>query len=97
MSDYKEPAILTEIKNLSGNSPKLMGFDYFNVIYCTSVALILAMALVYFTVEDPMIKNMVLGQGFLSLGLILSVLFYKSRLDKDNVASTSEKKIKKQK
>lgn len=57
-----------------------MGYDYFHVIYATAGALILAMAFVYWTVDDQTIKKMVLGQGFLSLGLILSVIFFRSRL-----------------
>ena len=74
------PGILREIENLKGNSPKLMGYDYFNVIYATACALIVAMIWVYLVVDDAAVKKMVLGQGLLSLGLILSVFFFKSRL-----------------
>lgn len=65
-----------------------MGYDYFHVIYATASALILAMAFVYWTVDDQTVKNMVLTQGFLSLGLILSVIFFRSRL----VPATETKK-----
>ena len=71
---------MKEIENLKGNNPKFMGYDYFKVIYATAVALIFAMIFVYFTVDDETIKKMVLGQGLLSLGLILSVTYFRSKL-----------------
>lgn len=88
------PALFTELENLKGNSPKLMGYDYFNVIYTTAVALILAMIWVYLIVEDQTVKNMVLGQGLLSCGLILSVIFFRSKLNSPSSTSgeVSQKK-----
>lgn len=88
------PALFTELENLKGNSPKLMGYDYFHVIYTTAVALILAMIWVYLIVEDQTVKNMVLGQGLLSCGLILSVIFFRSKLDSPSSTSSevSQKK-----
>ena len=77
----KTPALITELKNLQGDNPKLLGYDYFHVIYATATALCLSMAWVYYTVNDTVIKNMVLTQGVLSLGLILSAVFYRSRVD----------------
>jgi hypothetical protein len=83
MSQDNTPALLREIQGLKGNSPKLMGYDYFHCIYGCAIALVFAMLSVYLVVEDPMIQKMVLGQGFLSLGLIASVYFFRSRLPKD--------------
>ncbi len=59
--DQKQPALVAEIMNLKGNNPKLMGYDYFHVIYATAVALILSMIFVYFAVDDPTLKKMVMG------------------------------------
>lgn len=71
-----------------------MGYDYFKVIYATAFALMLSMIWVYFTVDDPMLKKMVMGQGLLSLGLILSVLFYRSRTQQAQPVEESESEQK---
>ena len=70
------------LEDLKGDRPKLLGFDYYNVIYCTAVFLMLSMVFVYFSVEDPKLKRMVLVQGSLSLGLMFSLMYYQHRVAK---------------
>ena len=36
------------LEDLRGDRPKLLGFDYYNVIYCTATLLAVSMAFVYF-------------------------------------------------
>ena len=64
------------LEDLKGDRPKLLGFDYYNVIYMTSFCLCICMVFVYFTIDDPKLKKMVLVQGALSLGLMFSLMFY---------------------
>ena len=64
------------IEGLQGDRPKLFGLDYYNVIYCTAFALCCSMVFVYFAIDDPKLKKMVLAQGCLSLGLMLSLMYY---------------------
>ena len=49
------------IKGLEGDRPKLFGLDYYNIIYTTAVALCCSMVFVYFQVDDPKLKKMVLA------------------------------------
>ena len=48
------------LEDLKGDRPKLMGFDYYNVIYVTAFLLSISMVFVYFTIDDPKLKKMVL-------------------------------------
>ena len=89
MTEENTPALIAEIKNLQGDKPKLLGYDYFHVIYATATALCLSMAWVHYTVHDAVIKNMVLVQGLLSLGLIGSAVFYRWRVDSQQKTTTS--------
>ena len=70
------------LEELQGDNPKIMGFDYYGVIYCATALLALAMGMVYFTAEDDAVKNMVLVHGALSIGLMLAVMWYRSKLHK---------------
>ena len=63
-------------EDLKGDRPKLLGFDYYNVIYATAFLLSCSMIFVYFAVDDPKLKKMVLLQGCLSLGLMFSLMYY---------------------
>ena len=49
------------IEGLQGDRPKLFGLDYYNVIYTTAFALCCSMVFVYFQVDDPKLKKMVLA------------------------------------
>ena len=40
------------LADLQGDRPKLLGFDYYNVIYCTAFLLSCSMVFVYFAIED---------------------------------------------
>ena len=41
------------LEDLKGDWPKIMGFDYYNVIYVTGILLSLSMLFVFFTIDDP--------------------------------------------
>lgn len=41
------------LEDLKGDRPKIMGFDYYNVIYVTGILLSLSMLFVFFTIDDP--------------------------------------------
>ena len=48
------------LEELQGDNPKLMGFDYYNVITAATALLALCMSFVYITAEDDAVKHMVL-------------------------------------
>ena len=41
------------LEDLKGDRPEILGFDYYNVIYATGIALSISMLFVYFTIDDP--------------------------------------------
>ena len=41
------------LEDLKGDRPKIMGFDYYNVIYVTGILLSLSMLFVFFIIDDP--------------------------------------------
>ena len=73
------------IEDLKGDNPKIFGYDYYNVIYATAWMLTGMMIVVYFTVDDEQLQKLVLGQGALSIGLILSIVYYRKRLEKQKI------------
>ena len=48
------------LEALKGDNPKVMGFDYYNVIYVSCVGLVLCMGVVYMIVDDDKVRKMVL-------------------------------------
>ena len=74
------------IEDLKGDNPKIMGFDYYNIIYAACAGLIGSMIVVYFIVDDPKVRGMVLTQGTLSICLVCALTFYRYHLDKQNLA-----------
>ena len=81
--------------DLKGDRPKILGFDYYNVIYVTGVLLSLSMLFVFFTIDDPQLKKMVLLQGALSLGLMFSLMYYQKRLAERKQKEKEERKKRK--
>ena len=47
-------------EHLQDESPKMWGFDYYNIIYMASGVLVTVMTYLYFVVEDDELKNMVM-------------------------------------
>ena len=73
--------LIDELEALKGPHAKIMGYDYYNVMIATCSALVFSMAICWFVLsDDPQLRKMVLGQGALSLCLIATVLWFKSRL-----------------
>jgi hypothetical protein len=83
------------LEDLKGDRPKILGFDYYNVIYVTGVLLSLSMLFVFFTIDDPQLKKMVLLQGALSLGLMFSLMYYQKRLAERKQKEKEERKKRK--
>ena len=83
------------LEDLKGGRPKILGFDYYNVIYVTGVLLSLSMLFVFFTIDDPQLKKMVLLQGALSLGLMFSLMYYQKRLAERKQKEKEERKKRK--
>lgn len=83
------------LEDLKGDRPKILGFDYYNVIYATGIALSISMLFVYFTIDDPRLQKMVLLQGALSLGLMFSMMYYQKRLAERKQKERDERKKKK--
>ena len=52
-SEYSEEEKPNFIEQLKGDNPKIMGFDYYNVIYCSGGTLFLVMMYLYLVVEEP--------------------------------------------
>ncbi len=74
-------ALIDELEALKGPHAKIMGYDYYNVMITVCVALVFSMAICWVVLsDDPQLRKMVLGQGVLSLCLIVTVLWFKSRL-----------------
>merc|ERR1719464_2490390 len=82
------------IEDLKGDRPKLFGLDYYNMIYVTAFFLSVSMIFVYFSVEDPKLQKMVLMQGFLSIGLMASLMYYQKRLEKRKLEDAKRKQQK---
>ena len=68
------------LAELQGDNPTIMGFDYYNVIYCAAGLLAICMFILYVISEDDAVKNMVLMHGGLSIGLMMAVMWYRSKL-----------------
>ena len=85
----KMPGILEELK---GDNPKICGIDYYNVIYGSAAALALVMFYLYIVVDDPELKQMVLIQGSLAIGLLCASMYFRSRLQARQVGIQLEKK-----
>ena len=83
------------LEDLKGDSPKLLGFDYYNVIYGTAFFLMTSMVFVYFSVDDEKLKRMVLVQGSLSLCLMFSLMYYQHRVNKRK-AEDQKRKMEKE-
>jgi len=64
------------LENLKQERPKILGFDYYHLIYTVCFFLALMMALVYRIEEDEKIRKMVLTQGIFSFGLVGALMFY---------------------
>ena len=48
------------LQDLQGENPKIFGYDYYNVIYSAAGLLALAMLMLYFTMDNPELKQMVM-------------------------------------
>ena len=48
-----------EISNFE--KPTLMGYDYFKVIYFIAALLVAVMGWIYFVLDDPKLRRMILG------------------------------------
>ena len=81
------------LQELQGDNPTIMGIDYYSVIYGAASLLALCMFSLYMMTEDDAVKRMVLVHGTLSIGLMMAVMWYRSRLHKQQV----ERKTKKMK
>ena len=68
--------MVEHIENLKGDRPKIMGYDYYNIIYGSCVLLAMSMVVVFYIVDDPKVKKMVLTQGALSICLVFALMFY---------------------
>jgi len=44
--------MVEHLEALKGDRPKIMGFDYYGVIYCACAALVVSMGIVYYVVDD---------------------------------------------
>ena len=71
------PSVLEDLK---GDNPKIYGIDYYNVIYGSAALLALIMFYLYIVIPDPEIKQMVLVQGSLAIGLLCASMYFRSRL-----------------
>ena len=71
------PNMLEELK---GDDPKMCGYSYYHVIYVAAATLAVIMTYMYFIVEDIQVKNMVITQGLFSIGLLLSSMYFRKRL-----------------
>lgn len=69
-------SIERQIKDLQSDRPKIMGYDYYNIIYTSCGLLAVMMYVVYQIVDDPSTRKMVLTQGALSLCLVGALMFY---------------------
>ena len=48
------------IEQLKGDRPKILGFDYYNIIYSSCFLLSICMIIVYYFVDDLKVRKMVL-------------------------------------
>lgn len=54
--------LINELEALKGPNAKIMGYDYYNVIIASCVALFFLMSLSWFILEDdPKLRNMIVG------------------------------------
>ena len=67
-------------EHLQDESPKMWGFDYYNIIYMASGVLVTVMSYLYFVVEDDELKNMVMMQGALSIVLLMASMYFRKNL-----------------
>ena len=75
----QEPANFLEA--LKGDNPKIFGYDYYNVIYGAAIALASTMGYLYLVMEDKELKRMVLVQGALAIGLLMTSMYYRKRME----------------
>lgn len=68
------------IEDLKGDNPKMLGFDYYHVIYAAAISIALIMGFLYVISEDPGVKKMLLIQGCFSIGLLCASYYFRSRL-----------------
>ena len=68
------------LDDLKGPLPKIMGYDYYSVIYMTAAALGTVMLFLYNVFEEPELKKMVAIQGTLSVGMLFSAMYFRSRV-----------------
>ena len=80
------------LEELKGDNPKIFGYDYYNVIYGSAATLSVMMLSLYFTIEDPAVKQMVMIQGLLSVGLLLCCLYFRKRMQQEAFKTAIEKK-----
>lgn len=91
-SQEEEPLELPNmLEQLKGDNPKIFGFDYYKVIYAAAGALTFIMGLLYAVIDDKELKQMVLIQGFLSVGLLCAALYFRTKMQ----AASAQEKLEK--
>ena len=80
------------MEELKGDSPKIFGFDYYNVIYCAAGALAVIMAYLWMVIDDPEVGRMVMVQGFFSICLLMASMYFRKKLEERKAERALEKK-----
>ena len=80
------------LEELKGDDPTIWGYDYYHVIYATAGFLAVIMLYLYFIIEDIAVRQMVMLQGAFSIGLLVTSMYFRKRLQQTKLERALAKK-----